>query len=92
MDTDERLISYCTRKPVALIVISRDSKRLTPKQRKRLKHKENSRKTHSHAGLPEYHVPDSGYTRHVPCEKCQLKSAKRMIRIGGGEFKLGGNG
>ncbi len=57
--------------------------RLTPARRRRLKHKEKSRKTHSHVGLPEYLV-DRATTqvKRVPCERCSPKS-KKHIRIGG---------
>ena len=95
MDTDERLLSYCGRLAVNLggtpfINISRDNKKLTPAMRRRLRHKENSRKTHSHAGLPEVHLPDSDYTRRVPCGKCHSLATKQMVRIGGSPFRMGG--
>ena len=56
--------------------------RPTPAQRSRLKHKGNSRKTHSHAGLPLYLPEGASKARRVPCEKCSPQSTKH-VRIGG---------
>jgi hypothetical protein len=54
---------------------------LTPGQRRRLKHKENCRKTHSHEGRPAYE-DGNGHFARLPCTVCQ--PAPRIApRVGG---------
>lgn len=49
MDNDERRENYELQRGTTLRVLAEPDARLTPRQQRRLKHKENSRKTHSHA-------------------------------------------
>lgn len=56
-------------------------KRFTAAQRRRLKHKLNSRKTHSHAGLLVV-VQEDGTVRRHPCERCN-PPAKQVRTVGG---------
>lgn len=82
MDNAERLEKYClangARGRKVIIPISEAG--LSPAQRRRLKHKEKSRKTHDHRDLPVYQ-PDKieAYTRRAPCAKCAPRPRVKLV-------------
>ncbi len=58
------------------------AKKLTPAQRRRLRHKENSPKTHSHDSREVVELAD-GKVRLVPCWRCSPVSKKGLNQVGG---------
>jgi hypothetical protein len=54
---------------------------LTPAERRRLRHKRNSRKTHSHEGLLVT-LDEHGTPRLQPCSRCSPPKRKRQL-VGG---------
>lgn len=82
MENSERLATYLKIRVSLdqLVVVSEDNKLLTPAMRRRLRHKKNARKTHSHKDLPEYQ-PDRNYayTKRTPCPKCHPMPKVKLI-------------